>query len=87
LHAWVRLMNETMDDTIAKIREERQIFLGGGHYIAIDPKTVKAGEDGTFVAQGKRKAAGLFWDPLLEEVSVMYDSKGKFFDYDSLSEE
>ena len=80
-------MNETVDDTIAKIREERQICLQGGHYIVIDPQTVKAGEDGTFVAQGKRKVAGLFCDPTLEEVSVMYDSKGQFFDYDSLFEE
>jgi len=77
----------TKEDITAKIKADPQIVLQGGHYIAVNPTTLEEQADGTYVAVGKRKVAGIFWDPTMEHVSVMYDSDGKFMDYDTLPEE
>jgi hypothetical protein len=80
-------MRETIDDEVRAINVETQIVMQGGQYIAVDPKTLEKQADGTYVGKGKWKTAGLFWDSTIEQVSVMYDSDGKFIDYDSLTEE
>ncbi|MBW2986839.1 hypothetical protein KY333_05715 [Candidatus Woesearchaeota archaeon] len=77
----------TKEDITARIKADTQIILQGGHYIAVDSTTLEEQTDGTYVAAGKRKFAGLFFDGTMEHVAVMYDSNGKFMDYDSLPEE
>jgi len=81
-------MSGTVDDTVkVKIKANEQIILQGGHYILVDTCTLETQADGTYVAVGERKFAGLFWDGTMEQVIVKYDSEGKFVDYDSLLEE
>ncbi len=71
----------------ARVNADNQVFLQGGRYIAVDADTLEERTEGGFVAKGKRKFAGLLWDSTLEKVYVVYDSNGRFLDYDSLPED